>query len=552
MAVSTSAVSAVSAATSRYDCIVIGAGHNGLVCAATLARGGRSVLVLEAADRVGGAAPTREFAPGFRVSAGAHLLHLMPADLLRELNLESHGLEWAARAMNTTALVPGGPPLAVGSPQASAPSYAATSSQGSGESASQGLSATDAQAYSEYAGRMRRFAAALAPIMSRTPPRLGTTAWSDRLALLRMGWQIRKLGRKDMRELLRIGGMNVYDLLEENFDSPALKGALGFDAVLGANFGPRSPGTVLTLLYRLAAESAAGDGGLSQPKGGMGALCAALAKAATAAGAAIRTSSPVAGILVEDDRVHGVVLESGERIEAHAVISSADPKNTFLKLLGPRHLDTGFVRRVNHIRSRGLAAKLHLALNRAPPFSGLDQGALGGRLLIAPSLQHIEHAYNHAKYGEFSADPVMEITIPTVNDPALAPPGHHVLSAIVQYAPYALKEGWQGGRQRFLDTALDSLERHAPGLRGCIVAAELLTPADLETEFRMSGGHWHHGDLAFDQFLMVRPVPGAAQYRTPVNGLFLCGAGCHPGGGVMGVAGRNAARELFTLGAKAS
>ena len=531
---------AVTASPSRYDCVVIGAGHNGLVCASTLARGGRSVLVLEAANQVGGAASTREFAPGFRVSAGAHLLHLMPADLLRELRLESHGLEWAARGMSTTALVPGGARLVVGESRANR------------EMTGHGLSAADRQAYSAYAARMRRFAAALAPMFSRTPPRLGTTAWADRLALLRMGWQVRKLGRRDMRELLRIGGMNVYDLLEENFDSVALKGALGFDAVLGANFGPRSPGTVLTLLYRLAAESAAGGSGLSQPKGGMGALCEALAKAATAAGACIRTGSPVAGILVESDRAQGVVLESGERIEAQAVISSADPKNTFLRLLGSRHLDTGFVRRVNHIRSRGLAAKLHLALNRAPPFSGVNEAALSGRLLIAPSLQHIEHAYNHAKYGEFSANPVMEITVPTVNDPSLAPPGHHVLSAIVQYAPYALKEGWQNGRQRFLDTTLDSLERYAPGLRGCIVGAELLTPADMETEFRMSGGHWHHGDLAFDQFLMVRPVPGAAQYRTPMNGLFLCGAGCHPGGGVMGVAGRNAAREVLTVGVKAS
>jgi phytoene dehydrogenase-like protein len=348
-----------------------------------------------------------------------------------------------------------------------------------------------------------------------------------------------------MRELLRIGGMNVYDLLEENFESAALKGALGFDAVLGANFGPRSPGTVLTLLYRLAAESAAGASGLSQPKGGMGALCDALAKAARAAGATIRTGAPVAGIRVEDDRAAGIVLESGEIIGAQCVISSADPKTTFLRLLGARYLDTGFVRRVNHIRSRGLAAKLHLALNRVPSFSGVSEAGLRGRLLIAPSLQHIEHAYNHAKYGEYSAAPVMEITVPTVNDPTLAPAGKHVLSAIVQYAPYALKEGWHNGRQRFTDTALDTLERFAPGLRSSVIGAELLTAADMEGEFRISGGHWHHGDLAFDQFLMVRPVPGAAQYRTPLEGLFLCGAGCHPGGGVMGVAGRNAARQVL-------
>jgi phytoene dehydrogenase-like protein len=526
----------VSAAPSHYDCVVIGGGHNGLVCAVTLARGGRSVLVLEAANQVGGAALTREFAPGFRVSAGAHLLHLMPAELLRELRLASHGLEWAAQRMTTTSLLPGGARLTVGHPELGE------------EAAGQGLSAADAQAYSVYAARMRRFAAALVPMFSRVAPRLGGTAWSDRLALLRIGWQIRRLGRRDMRELLRIGGMNVYDLLEENFDSVALKGALGLDAVLGANFGPRSPGTVLTLLYRLATEAAAGASGLSQPKGGMGALCDALAKAASAAGATIRTGAPVATIRVEGDRARGVILESGESIGASTVISSADSKTTFLRLLGPRHLDTGFVRRVNHIRCRGLAAKLHLALNRAPPFGGVPEASLRGRLLIAPSLQHIEHAYNHAKYGEFSAAPVMEITVPTVNDPTLAPAGQHVLSAIVQYAPYALKEGWQSGRQRFLDTLLDTLEGFAPGLRKSVTAAELLTPVDIEQEFRISGGHWHHGDLAFDQFLMVRPVPGAAQYRTPLEGLFLCGAGCHPGGGVMGIAGRNAARQVLASG----
>jgi phytoene dehydrogenase-like protein len=518
---------AASGAASAYDCIVIGGGHNGLVCAATLSKGGRSVLLLEAAAEVGGAALTREFAPGFRVSAGAHLLHLMPADLLRDLQLNSHGLEWAAQGMSSTALVPDAPPLLLGHESAA------------------GLSSTDAQAYSAYSARMRRFAAALAPVFSRVPPRLGTSGWADRLSLLRIGWEIRKLGRRDMRELLRIGGMNVYDLLEENFESAALKGALGFDAVLGANFGPRSPGTVLTLLYRLAAEYGAGDAGMSQPKGGMGALCNALAKAASAAGAAIRTGAPVASILVEGDRAAGVVLESGETLRAHCVISSADPKTTFLELLGARHLDTGFVRRVNHIRSRGLAAKLHLALNRTPVFRGVAEASLRGRLLIAPSLQHIEHAYNHAKYGEYSAAPVMEITVPTVNDPALAPAGQHVLSAVVQYAPYALKAGWEAGRQGFLDAALDTLERFAPGLRGTVVAAEVSTPADMEREFRTSGGHWHHGDLAFDQILMVRPVPGAAQYQTPMAGLFLCGAGCHPGGGVMGIAGRNAAREVL-------
>jgi phytoene dehydrogenase-like protein len=507
----------------RYDCVVIGGGHNGLVCAALLARGGRSVLVLEAAPKVGGAARTREFAPGFQVSACAHLLHLMPAALVRELKLDSHGLALAANAMPSTALIPNGAPLALDG----------------------NFPTADAAAFRVYVTRMRRFANALVPLMSNVPPRLGTSAWADRLALLRLGLQIRRLGVRDMRELLRIGGMNVYDLLEESFESPAIKGALGLDAVLGTNFGPRSPGTVLTLLYRMAAEAAAGPSAMSQPRGGLGALSDALARAAVGAGATIRTAAPVGRILVEADRACGVVLESGESIAAHTVISSADPKTTFLQLLGTRYLDTGFVRRVQHIRARGLAAKLHLALDHAPKFTGLSSTSLAGRLLIAPSLEYIEHAYNHAKYGEFSAAPVMEITVPSVNDPALAPAGKHVLSAIVQYAPYALKGGWENERQRFKDLAIDTLERVAPGLRGSIIGAELLTPVDIEQEFRISGGHWHHAELAFDQFFMVRPVPGAAQHGTPLAGLFLCGAGCHPGGGVIGTAGRNAAQQIL-------
>jgi phytoene dehydrogenase-like protein len=353
-----------------------------------------------------------------------------------------------------------------------------------------------------------------------------------------------------MRELLRIGGMNVFDLLEENFESDALKGALGFDAVLGTNFGPRSPGTVLTLLYRLAAEFAGGASALSQPAGGLGALCDALAKSAAQAGAVIRTASPVARILVDADRAVGVELASGERIAAAAVASSADPKTTFLKLLGARHLDTGFVRRVQHFRAKGLAAKLHLALDRAPQFSGVDAVALRGRLLLSPSLHYLERAYNHAKYGEYSSAPALEVTVPTINDPGLAPAGKHVLSAIVQYAPYALKAGWQNERERFTDLCIDTLEGVAPGLRGSVLKAELLTPVDIEREHGIDGGHWHHGDLAFDQFFMVRPVPGAAQHRTPLPGLFLCGAGCHPGGGVMGTAGRNAAQQVMKPGAE--
>jgi phytoene dehydrogenase-like protein len=517
--------------SAEYDCIVIGAGHNGLVCASYLARAGRSVLVLEAASEVGGAAITREFAPGFRVSAGAHLLQLMPRAMMAELALESHGFKLAAEDLPTVALSPEGAPLTL---------------------AARGLvrlSQAEQDAYMALTAQLQRFARALAPVLNAAPPRLGTSDRADRLRLLKLGWQVRRLGRRDMRELLRIGGMCVYDLLQENLTSPLLQGALGFDAVLGSNFGPRAPGSVFTLLYRLAAAANADRSAPALPQGGLGALSNALAGAARSAGVTIRTDAPVRRIRVEGDRAVGVTLASGESIGAGLVVSNADPKTTFLGLLGSEHLDAGFVRRVAHLRSNGLAAKLHLALDRLPRFKGLEEAKLGARLLIAPSLDYIERAFNHSKYGEYSAAPAIELTLPSVRDAQLAPAGAHVLSAVVQYVPYALAGGWAPARQPLIDAILDQLELYAPGLRRSVTAAELLTPADIEREFRMVGGHWHHGELALDQFLMVRPVPGATQYATPLPGLYLCGAGAHPGGGVMGTAGRNAARVILARAA---
>ena len=515
-------------AGARYDTIVVGGGHNGLVCATYLARSGRRVLVLEAAAQVGGAATTREFAPGFRVSACAHLLHLMPPGLARELALERHGLTFAAVDLPSTALGQEGAHLPLG---AEAPG------------ALRAHSAAEAAAYTDWRALLARLSAALHPVLDATPPRLGTDAWRDRSAFLGLAWRLRRLGRRDLRELLRIGGMCVHDVLEERFQLPLLKGALALDAVLGTNYGPRSPGTVLSLLYRVAAGQ--GEGRFLQPRGGLGALSEALARAATSAGAEIRTASAVERILVREDRAAGVQLTSGEKISAETIVSSADPKTTFLGMLGCEHLDAGFVRRVSQLRSRGLTAKLHLALARIPEFPGLAPEALRGRLLIAPSSDYIEQAYNHAKYNEFSESPVLEVTLPSLADESLAPPGRHVLSAVVQYAPYALAGGWMGQRQRFTERLIETLAGYAPALRDSIVGSELLTPADIEREFRINGGHWHHAELALDQFFLLRPVPGATQYRAPVPGLFLCGAGCHPGGGVMGLAGRNAAQAVM-------
>ncbi len=502
--------------------IIIGAGHNSLVCAAYLAKAGHQVTVFEAADHIGGAAITREFAPGFRVSAGAHLLYLLDEGIRNELGLESHGLKMAKTGMDTVALDAGGNHVRI-----------------SGASV-EGVSAEDQAAMKEYRRVMNRFAGVIGGLHNRIPPRLGTTDKGELLSLAWLGWNIRKMGKDDMREFLRIAGINIFDVLQENFDNELLKGALSLDGTLGTFLGTRSNNSVFCALYRLS-----NGGSYSLPAGGMGAVSDAIAAAARANGTDIHTSRPVRRILMDFDRAVGVELQSGEKFEADIVVSGTDPKTTFCKLLGVQNLEAGFANRIHNIRSRGNVAKLHLALRDIPEFTGLDANLAGERLVIAPSLQYVEHAFNHAKYGEYSAEPVMEITIPSVSDDSLAPAGQHVLSASVQWAPYGLKAGWSEAKDSFTNAVIDTLAAYAPGIRGQILHTEILTPQDIESEFRMTGGHWHHAELSLDQAMMMRPVPGAAQYAAPVNGLWMCGAGCHPGGGVMGSAGRNAAQAII-------
>ena len=512
---------------SRNHIVIVGAGHNGLVCAAYLAKAGKKVTVLEAAGQVGGAAITREFAPGFKVSAGAHLLFMLDEKVRKELSLESAGLSFSQQNMRTTALAENGNHLLI----------SGDALQGAN------ISDKDRLAMKEYRRFMKRFAGVINRLNNRIPPRIATRNHSDWISLAKMALDIRLLGKKDMREFLRIAGINIYDILQENFENTLLKGALSLDGVLGTNLGPRSNNSVFCALHRLS-----GLQGMAIPRGGMGALSNALARVAGNHGAVIRTSATVSRILMDGDRVSGIELSSGENIAASTVISSADPKTTFLGLLGARKLEAGFVRRVQNIRMRGNVAKLHLALDSAPEFKGLNQSQLGDRLLIAPDMDYVERAFNQSKYGEYSIKPVAEITIPSLHDTSLAPPGRHVLSAIVQYAPYQLKAGWPERKAAFTEQLIDLLTAYAPGIRSQTLHKELLTPVDIESEFRITGGHWHHGELAMDQYLMLRPVPHSAQYASPVHGLFLCGAGSHPGGGVMGSAGRNAANAV--LGAK--
>ncbi len=518
--------------TDANQVVVIGGGHNGLVCAAYLAKAGRTVTLLEAADTVGGAAVTREFAPGFKVSACAHVLNLLDAEIRSELALDANGLEFARVSLQTIALADDGNHLSI--------SGAAVSGDG--------VSEADQSALVEYRRRMERFAQLLGRLHKRPPPRPGVNNSGNLVDLARLGLDLRRLGKTDMREFLRIAGINIYDVLEENFEHPLLKGALSLDGVLGAHLGPRSNNSVLNALYRISGRVSGGQGSLAIPRGGMGAVTSALGVAAERNGASIRTSSRVKCIQLDGDRVRGVELDNGEQIAAAAIVSNADPKATFFGLLGARHLEAEFVRRIDNIRMRGNAAKLHLALDSLPEFTGLANDQVGERLVIAPDMAYVERAFDHSKYGRYSTEPVFEITIPSIHDDSLASSGQHVLSAVVQYAPYALKEGWDSARQAFLSQIIDVLARYAPDLRQHIVASELLTPVDIEQEFGITGGHWHHGEYALDQALMLRPVPGAAQYTTPINGLFLCGAGCHPGGGVMGNAGRNAAAVVLGQG----
>ncbi|MHA1527521.1 MAG: phytoene desaturase family protein [Alphaproteobacteria bacterium] len=523
--------------TGSYDVIIVGGGHNGLVCAAYLGRAGRRVLVVEAAPGMGGCAVSAEFAPGFTVSAGAHILHMLHPQIARDLDLAGHGLRYANSEMATVALDPGGKHLVFKRALATDDSLAAHS-------------ATDVADLAALRRRLMRFAGLVREFQATVPPRLASAGWSNRLKLARLGWRLRRLGRDDMREFLRVAMINIADVLDDELESDLLKGAIGLDAVLGTNLGPRSPNSVFSLLYRLAGQANGTPGALALPEGGMGAVTGAMAAAAEAAGAELRTNAAVRQIVVENDRAAGVELESGETIRATAVVSNADPKTTFLTLLGTEHLDTGFVRRIANIRARGTTAKLHLALDSRPEFAGLEAAHLGGRLLIAPSLDYVERAFNPCKYGEVSPAPAIEITLPSITDRTLAPEGKHVLSAVVQYAPYALRGGWDAARDDFADTVVATIARYAPGLDRLIVAREMLTPVDIERRFGVSGGHWHHGELAPDQLFMMRPVPGAGQYDTPLPGLYLCGAGTHPGGGVMGAAGLNAASRLIECEAK--
>jgi phytoene dehydrogenase-like protein len=511
----------------RYDSIIVGAGHNGLVCAAYLARSGQRVLVLEASATAGGLGANREFHPGFHASV-AHSVSHFSQKIASDLKLAAHGFATSSKSLPTIGLSTGTEHVKI---------HQGTVS---------GINTDDADAYQKLLRHMHRFADVLKPFWLKTMPRVGNNSLADMLTFAHVGLNIRRLGKQDMQEFLRVASLPARDLMDENFDNDILKATLSWDGLIGSKLAPRSPnGAVIAMLYRMAGES---RGAHAIPTGGVNGLIEALCASATKSGAEIRNGTKVDRILIDAStdglKATGVQLVDGENIEADRVISATDPRRTFLDLVGVEYLDIGFTNRIRRLRCDGYVAKLHLALNELPAFDGLEQP--DGRMIIAPDMDAIEFAFDDAKYGECPANPVMEIVIPSIHDASLAPSGQHVLSAHVMYVPFRLKGGWtDAARQQICERSIDTIAQYAPRIREQIVHSEFLTPADLEEKFHVTGGHWHHTELSMDQMLMMRPTYEAAQYKTPVPGLFLCGAGCHPGGDIMGGAGHNAAREIL-------
>lgn len=510
-----------------YDTAIIGAGHNGLVAATYLAKAGQKVIVVEASDRIGGAAVTREFAPGFKASGVAHILHALHPKVVSDL-----GLKLDRVSIGTSVLLPEAKSIEIsGDATATAASIAA-------------VSKADAEAWPRVTARLTKLASALGTFLTRTPPSPAVSAndFQTKLALAMFALQVRMLGKKDMLELTRILTMNVADLANDFFESDAIKGLLSLDATLGVYLGPRSPNTVFNLLYRLSSYGKHGMGGLFLPKGGMGAVATALEAAARNAGVEVRTGAPVEHILIEKEIATGVVLKGGEEIRAANVASSADPQTTLLKLVQPGNLDTEFLKRIRHLRMNGCVAKVHLALDGLPDaWKSRD-----GRMVVAPKIDYVERAFDCAKYGRVADKPALEIVIPTLTDPSLAPAGKHVASILYQYAPYKLRETPpDAARRQVLERTIDTLDLLAPGLRTRIVGSEVLTPHDLEAQYGLAGGQWHQGEVTLDQMFFLRPAGQYQQYKMPIPGLWLCGAGAHPGGNVSGAAGANAAREIL-------
>ncbi len=519
----------------RYDAVVVGGGHNGLVSAAYLARAGLKVLVLERRHVLGGAAVTEEVFPGFRFSVCSYVVSLLRPEIIRELDLPRHGLE-ILPLDGTFTPMPNGDYLW------------RTSDHAQTRREIYRHSPVDAEAYDEYAKAMVEMARFVKPILAMVPPDPFSFDLGGFRQLAGLGQRFRRLTRGQQHSLLQLMTTSAADLLDQWFETDVLKATMSASGIIGTFLGVRSPGTAYVLLHHYMGEIDGAFRSWGFSRGGTGAISLAIAGAAREAGAEIRTQAPVARIEVKSGRATGVVLEGGEEVDAGLVLSSADPRVTFLKLCPPGSLDDTFLKGVRRYKFRGSSGKVNLALDALPDFTCLPgNGAhLRGALSISPSVEYMERAYDEAKYGSFSSRPYIDMVIPSLTDPSVAPPGKHILSCFVQYAPYALREGtWDEKREAFGDAVVDTISEYAPNLKRIIRHRQVLTPLDLEREFCLSEGNIFQGELSLEQLFFLRPVPGWARYRTPVGGLYMCGSATHPGGGIMGASGRLAALELL-------
>ncbi len=518
----------------KKDVVIVGGGPNGLVAACYLARAGLKPVVLEKRAVVGGVAVTEEFAPGFRASSVLHSAGPFLPSIVRDLGLERHGLSFIQTEVRVFA--PG--------PDGRAFTLYGDAAQTAAEIGK--VSPHDAKGYLSFHESLGQIGRLLGPFLTMTPPSIDDPSMSELWQLLKAGRKFRALPRRDAFRLLRWGPMAVADLVSEFFENELLRAVVAARGIYGTFAGPWSAGTSLGILI-----GAALDGNAAGPatfvRGGMGALTQALAAAAKSYGAEVRTGATVSRITTRDGAATGVVLSTGEEVLARAVVSNADPKRTFLGLVDPVDLDPDFIQKIRNYRAIGTIAKVHLALNALPEFPAAKNGASGalsGRIHIGPDIDYLERAFDAAKYGDFSPHPYCDVTIPTVTDSTLAPSGKHVMSVVAQFAPSKLKGDWNAKRESLGDSVVEAIAVYAPGLRGLVAHRQVLTPLDLEETYGLTGGQVFHGEPAIDQLFTMRPLLGWAQYRTPVRGLYLCGSGTHPGGGVTGAPGANASREV--------
>jgi phytoene dehydrogenase-like protein len=516
--------------------IIIGGGHNSLVTAFYLAKAGRRPLVLERRPVVGGCAISEELAPGYRSATLAHTLGPLRPAIVRDMQLERRGVKFVHPDPRLVSVAPDGRALVF------------STSHGRTADAIRPFSAKDAAKYPEFCATLGRIGAFLSGLLEMTPPSIDAPSRGELWELLKAGRRFRALGRKESFALLRWGPMAVADLVAEWFETDLLQATIAARGIHGTAMGPWSAGTGAVLLLAAAIDPVPGGSSVSAA-GGPGAVTRAMADAARGAGAEIRTGADVQRILVKDGAVTGVALVDGTEIAAATVISGADPRRTFLRLIDPIELEPDFMTRLRNYRCPGTVAKLNFGLRGLPAFRGVtgDPAAmLGGRVHVGPGIDYLERAFDASKYGETSASPYLDVAFPSIADPSMAPSGRHVMSVHVQYAPFTLRSGsWNEQREALADLVLRTLEASAPGITALVEHRQVITPLDLDQVYGLTGGHIHHGELALDQLFTMRPTLGWADYRTPLAGLYLCGSGTHPGNGLTGASGQNAAREIL-------